>query len=174
MKEIKLPDALTRYFAAHGIRLYAETWRGVNFTPATETAAGAEALTEATAFDNALENTASSEAAAGAEASSEASEIKASSEALISLVGTKNTVRVYIDGTSLAEYGFEVRLRVRADSVRDRLDAMSFFERVNEAVKACREDDFSLEISSGVSKSAIYENGDEEYRASYKIICFSA
>ena len=44
-------------------------------------------------------------------------------QAVLSLDGSRNTFREYIDGTKIIEAGFEVRLRVRADSLKDRLDA---------------------------------------------------
>lgn len=90
-------------------------------------------------------------------------------QAVLSLDGSKNTVREYIDGTKIIEAGFEVRLRVRADSLKDRLDAAEFFRKVSSAVSDKTSDNFTLSESSGMTKSAIYENGDEEFRASYKI-----
>ena len=84
-------------------------------------------------------------------------------QAVLSLDGSRNTLREYIDGTKIIEAGFEVRLRVRADSLKDRLDAAEFFRKVSSAVSD------NASESSGMTKSAIYENGDEEFRASYKI-----
>lgn len=135
MNEVKLPEALTEYFAACGIRICADTWREITDD---------ESVTDESVTD--------------------------STEAVLSLDGTKNIVREYIDGTSLVEYGFEIRRRGRADSVRDRLDAMSFFDKVNEAVRACEKREFSLKVSSGVAKAAVYDSGEEEYREGYKIV----
>lgn len=90
-------------------------------------------------------------------------------QAVLSLDGSKNTVREYIDGTKIIEAGFEVRLRVRADSLKDRLDAAEFFRKISSAVSDKTSEKFTLSESSGMTKSAIYENGDEEFRASYKI-----
>ena len=90
-------------------------------------------------------------------------------QAVLSLDGSKNTVREYIDGSKIIEAGFEVRLRVRADSLKDRLDAAEFFRKVSSAVSDKTNEKFTLSESSGMTKSAIYENGDEEFRASYKI-----
>lgn len=90
-------------------------------------------------------------------------------QAVLSLNGSRNTLREYIDGTKIIEAGFEVRLRVRADSLKDRLDAAEFFRKVSLAVSDNAGESFTLSESSGITKSAIYENGDEEFRASYKI-----
>lgn len=90
-------------------------------------------------------------------------------QAVLSLDGSKNTVREYIDGTKIIEAGFEVRLRVRADSLKDRLDAAEFFRKLSCAVSDSANENFMLSESSGMTKSAIYENGDEEFRTSYKI-----
>ena len=90
-------------------------------------------------------------------------------QAVLSLDGSKNTVREYIDGSKIIEAGFEVRLRVRADSLKDRLDAAEFFRKVSSAVSDKTNGFFSIGESSGMTKSAVYENGDEEFRASYKI-----
>ena len=90
-------------------------------------------------------------------------------QAVLSLDGSKNTLREYIDGSKIIEAGFEVRLRVRADSLKDRLDAAEFFRKVSSAVSDNAGESFTLSESSSMTKSAIYENGDEEFRASYKI-----
>ena len=90
-------------------------------------------------------------------------------QAVLSLDGSRNTLREYIDGSKIIEAGFEVRLRVRADSLKDRLDAAEFFRKVSSAVSDKTNEKFTLSESSGMTKSAIYENGDEEFRASYKI-----
>ena len=90
-------------------------------------------------------------------------------QAVLSLDGSRNTLREYIDGSKIIEAGFEVRLRVRADSLKDRLDAAEFFRKVSSAVSDNAGESFTLSESSGMTKSAIYENGDEEFRASYKI-----
>ena len=58
---------------------------------------------------------------------------------------------------------------MRADSLKDRLDAAEFFRKVSSAVSDNAGESFTLSESSGMTKSAIYENGDEEFRASYKI-----
>lgn len=90
-------------------------------------------------------------------------------QAVLSLDGSRNTLREYIDGSKIIEAGFEIRLRVRADSLKDRLDAAEFFRKVSLAVSDNAGENFTLNESSGMTKSAIYENGDEEFRASYKI-----
>lgn len=90
-------------------------------------------------------------------------------QAVLSLDGSKNTVREYIDGSKIIEAGFEIRLRARADSLKDRLDAAEFFRKVSCAISDKTNEAFTLGESSGMTKSAIYENGDEEFRASYTI-----
>lgn len=85
------------------------------------------------------------------------------------LSGGRNTVSEYIDGTRVIDVGFEIRLRTRAASLRDRLDAIEFYRRIDEAVRAKNDGEFTLRILSGGTKSAIFDSGEEEYRASYAI-----
>ncbi len=86
------------------------------------------------------------------------------------LTGSLSVVREYVDGGRVIDVPFEIRLRIRGDSVRSRLDALEYFAELGEAVKACpRGEAYSLRILSGASKSAIFESGEEEYRGSFAI-----
>lgn len=85
------------------------------------------------------------------------------------LSGGRNTVSEYIDGTRVVDVSFEIRLRTRASSLKDRLDAIEFFRKVDEAVKAKNDGEFTLRLISGGAKSAIFDSGEEEYRASYAV-----
>ena len=92
--------------------------------------------------------------------------------ACVMLSGGEDTEREYIDGSARIKVPFEIRLRCSHKSVRERLDAVDFFTAVNAYV---RDNPVPLDGGEygrvspvgGTFKSAIYENGEEEYRAAY-------
>lgn len=88
--------------------------------------------------------------------------------AILMMNGSRNTVREYIDGSKIIEAGFEIRVRIHAHSAKDRADDGEFFSCVSEAVKSSDE---SLKIReiSGMTKSVVYDNGDEEFHAGYTV-----
>lgn len=75
-----------------------------------------------------------------------------------------STEKTYVDGSGIEAVPFEIRIRCRGRTVNDRLDAVAFFTGISEIIAAGQED---ITVTSGASKSAVYENGEEEYRASY-------
>jgi len=75
-----------------------------------------------------------------------------------------STARTYVDGSKIAALPFEIRIRCRGRTVNDRLEAVAFFTEIRKIIDAGWAD---ITVTSGASKSAIYENGEEEYRASY-------
>lgn len=70
----------------------------------------------------------------------------------------------YVDGSRLMALPFEIRIRCPGRTVNDRLDAVAFFTGIGRIIDR---GDADITVTSGASKSAIYENGEEEYRASY-------
>lgn len=93
-------------------------------------------------------------------------------DAAVWLTGAASAAREYIDGSCVMTVGFEIRLRCSKESVAKRLDAIDFFSSVERYVLANPVTSGGSEIGSivpsgGSFKSAVYENGDEEYRAAY-------
>lgn len=76
--------------------------------------------------------------------------------------------KTYVDGSCLMAVPFEIRLRCHGRTVDDRLDALTFFSTVGNIIASSQTSSRAdIRVLSGASKSAIYENGEEEYRASY-------
>lgn len=90
-------------------------------------------------------------------------------QAVLSLDGSRNTLREYIDGSKIIEAGFEVRLRVRADSLKDRLDAGGVFPKgFSCCIGQCRR---KLHAKRKLRHDKIRDlrKRRREFRASYKI-----
>ena len=99
--------------------------------------------------------------------------------ACVSLTGAQNIERVYVDGSYLANLPFDVRIRKPrcADNVADKLDAAAFFaalaDYIHETPMPAPAEDWKVLPSSGqpfggsYAKSAVYDDGTEEYRAGY-------
>ncbi len=93
-------------------------------------------------------------------------------EASVWLTGASSPSSEYIDGSGIMAVGFEIRLRCSNESIGRRLDAIAFFSAIEDYVRTypvTSEGKAIGEIipSGGSFKSAVYENGDEEYRAAY-------
>ena len=92
--------------------------------------------------------------------------------ATVMLSGGDSAVREYVDGSAVISVPFEVRVRCSHTSIKCRLDAVEFFSRIASFV---RETSVvrsgvtvgEVSVSGGTFKSAVYENGEEEYRAAY-------
>lgn len=97
--------------------------------------------------------------------------------ACVSLTGGQDVYRTYVDGSYLAGIPFDVRIRKPkcANNVADKLDAAAFFAALEEyihdtpmTVEGWRVLPASGKPFGGAySKSAVYEDGTEEYRAGY-------
>lgn len=97
--------------------------------------------------------------------------------ACVSLTGGQNVYRTYVDGSYLAGIPFDVRIRKEkcADNVADKLDAAAFYASLAEyihdtpmAVEGWRVLPSSGKPFGGAyAKSAIYDDGTEEFRAGY-------
>ena len=98
-------------------------------------------------------------------------------EAAVWLTGGVAADREYIDGSAVMSVPFEIRLRCGCSSVAERLDAIAFFSAVEDyalsvPVTVSGEEYGRVIPKGGTFKSAIYENGDEEYRAAYSFRYF--
>lgn len=97
--------------------------------------------------------------------------------AVVWLTGGGEKLREYINGSYVMGIPFEIRIRCAGRSIGDRLDAVKFFADIAEYVKINSPPelvDGKVEVTGGASKSAVYENGEEEYRASYRLSWFCA
>lgn len=92
--------------------------------------------------------------------------------AAVWLTGGAERIREYVDGSAVVGVPFEIRVRCAGRSVADRLDAVQFFADIAEHIKtvAMEDDGAELEVTGGASKSAVYDNGEEEYRAAYRLV----
>ncbi len=82
--------------------------------------------------------------------------------------------RRYFDGSATESVPFEVRVRAAGRSLADRLSAVRLFANIDGLIDArgscfeCEEiADIEIKAAGGVRKSAVYENGSEEYAAPY-------
>lgn len=92
--------------------------------------------------------------------------------AAVWLTGGAKRIREYVDGSAVEAVPFEIRVRCAGKSVSDRLDAVQFFAEIAAYIKSvpmADTDNTKIEATGGAYKSAIYENGEEEYRAAYRL-----
>ena len=104
--------------------------------------------------------------------------------ATVRLTGSMTAARSYVDGSQRLAVPFEVRVRCHGRAVSDRLDAVAFFRTLGWYVRTHLVPVFpprdgsdewirgEITEAGGPSKSAVYENGDEEYRAAYVLTVF--
>lgn len=104
--------------------------------------------------------------------------------ASVRLTGGVSAARTYVDGSVRLAVPFEVRIRCPGRTVADRLEAAAFFSTLGAYVRSHRmplvppdenRDEWipaEAAQTGGPSKSAVYENGEEEYRASYLLTVF--
>lgn len=95
----------------------------------------------------------------------------------VSLTGGQEVYRTYVDGSYLAGIPFDVRVRKPkcADNVADKLDTAAFYAALAEYIHDTPIDVEGWQVlpSSGkpfggaYAKSAVYDDGTEEYRAGY-------
>lgn len=95
----------------------------------------------------------------------------------VSLTGAQDVYRTYVDGSYLAGIPFDVRVRCPkcADNVAEKLDAAAFFAALAQYIHdtPMPVDGWRVLPSSGkpfggaYAKSAVYDDGTEEYRAGY-------
>ena len=95
------------------------------------------------------------------------------------LAGTAETIREYVDGSAIAVVPFEVRVRCAGVSVKNRLDAVALLSRLTAYVRRNPPEsavlpltDAKVVAASGPSKSTVYDDGTEEYRASFVLRFF--
>lgn len=95
----------------------------------------------------------------------------------VSLTGGQDVYRTYVDGSYLAGIPFDVRIRKPkcADNVADKLDAAAFYAALAEYI---HDTPMPVEgwrvlpssgkpFGGGYAKSAVYDDGTEEFRAGY-------
>jgi len=97
--------------------------------------------------------------------------------AYVALTGDQEICRTYVDGSYLAGIPFEVRIRRPngADSAAETLEAAAFFAALAEYVHdtPMPAEGWCVVPSSGkpfggtYTKTAVYDDGTEEYRAGY-------
>ena len=97
--------------------------------------------------------------------------------ASVRLTGGAREQSVYVDGSRLMSVSFEVRLRCPGEAVKDRLSAVEVFRRLGYYVRTTpmslgSGNTAEIRESGGASKSAVYENGEEEYRCGYVMTFF--
>ncbi len=95
----------------------------------------------------------------------------------VSLTGGQDVYRTYVDGSYLAGIPFDVRIRKPkcADNVADKLDAAAFYAALAEYIHdtPMPVEGWRVLPSSGkpfggaYAKSAVYDDGTEEFRAGY-------
>jgi len=84
------------------------------------------------------------------------------------LTGGGGPEKTYVDGSGIMAVPFEVRVRCVGRSIGDRLDVIALFGAIAERIRTCPAgEDCRISVTSGASKSAIYDNGEEEYRGAY-------
>lgn len=97
--------------------------------------------------------------------------------ACVSMTGGQSINRAYVDGSYRTRIPFDVRIRkVRcANSVSDKLEIAAFFARLTDYIADTPFPDDGWRVlpsagkpkSCAYSKSAVYDDGTEEYRAGY-------
>ena len=92
--------------------------------------------------------------------------------ASVRLTGGVGAQSIYVDGSRLMSVPFEVRLRCPGRAIADRLTAVEIFRRLGSYVRTTPmpigNGQFAeIRETGGASKSAVYENGEEEYRCGY-------
>lgn len=91
--------------------------------------------------------------------------------ASVSMSGGREIIRRYVDGSQIVGLPFEIRVRCGGESVGNRIDVLEFFRKIadfvgeNDVEADCCEGRITVKTSP--SKSAVFESGEEEYRAAY-------
>lgn len=75
--------------------------------------------------------------------------------------------KTYVDGSKVISLPFEVRIRCDGRSVGARMRAMDMYVQIANQLAFRPPEEYEIAVTSPPFKSAIYENGDEEYRGSY-------
>ena len=86
------------------------------------------------------------------------------------LTGGGSHRKEYVDGSAVAEIPFEIRIRCEGNAAADRLEALSFFAALGNYIGTVPMEnggEESVQMTSCASKSAVFEDGSEEYRASF-------
>lgn len=74
----------------------------------------------------------------------------------------------YVDGSKIVSVPFEVRIRCDGRTIGDRLAVIALYGSISGLIdNASPGNDWEISVTSGASKSAIYDSGEEEYRGAY-------
>lgn len=105
-------------------------------------------------------------------------EVRRDGCAAVFLEASPPEIKTYIDGSYIESVPFEICVQCAGEGAGERLGAVSFFESVDryaadnpvntEKYGIC---DAMIKRTSGISKSAVFDNGTEEYRAAYRFTC---
>lgn len=91
--------------------------------------------------------------------------------AAVWMIGGRDVIRDYVDGSQIIGITFDIRVRCAGEDVGDRIDVLGFYRRIADFVRENTVESDGSEgkiiVKAGASKSAIFESGEEEYRASY-------
>ncbi len=96
--------------------------------------------------------------------------------AAVRMVGGPDVIRDYVDGSQVIGLTFDIRVRCVGQDVGDRLDVLGFYKKIADHVRRnvfpidgreCR-----IIVKANASKSAVFDSGEEEYRASYVLRYF--
>lgn len=95
----------------------------------------------------------------------------------VSLTGGQEICRTYVDGSYLAKIPFDVRVRCPrcADNIADKMDAAAFFAHLADYIRQTPMPAEGWRVlpssgkpaGGGYAKSAVRDDGTEEYRAGY-------
>ena len=85
--------------------------------------------------------------------------------AAVWLTGSAYSVKEYVDGSAVNAVPFEIRLRCGGGDVSEKLAVLAWFDGLADYVKHhAPADGIRVRTASGASKSAVYDDGSEEYR----------
>lgn len=94
--------------------------------------------------------------------------------AMVSQTGRENIIRSYINGGEIIGIPIDIRIRCEGREISDRLWAMDVFRDIEKYIESTpltidssEYSDLSLHAESVSYKSAVYDDGTEEYRTAY-------
>ena len=87
------------------------------------------------------------------------------------MIGGRDVIRDYVDGSQVIGITFDIRVRCAGEDPGDRIGVLGLFRRIADYVRdkslESDGDEGKIVVRSGASKSAVFESGEEEYRAAY-------
>ena len=97
--------------------------------------------------------------------------------ATVRLTGSVSSESVYVDGSRRVSVPFEIRVRAAGRDIASSLAGLGAFDAIGAYIRShpLRLPDgrqAEVRAASGAYRSAVYEDGSEEYRAAYRLIFF--